>query len=153
MQYILLVLLYIVLVFGDQFTKQIMYIVSNAQIGYSIPVFGDFFKFTYIENHGGVFGLFQGHIIVFTIISSILIIYILYTEWNTFLKANLIKKVAIIFIAAGATGNMFDRFFRGFVIDMIDFRGIWQFIFNVADIYIHIGIYILILIYIFRKEK
>lgn len=153
MQYILLILLYVALVFGDQLTKQVMYVVSNGQIGYSIPVLGDFFKFTYIENHGGVFGLFQGHIIVFTIISSILITYILYTEWKNFLKADLIKKIAIIFIAAGATGNMFDRFFRGFVIDMIDFRGIWQFIFNVADVYIHIGIYILVLIYIFRKEK
>ncbi|WP_156299104.1 signal peptidase II [Streptobacillus canis] len=153
MQYILLTLLYVALVFGDQLTKQVMYVVSNGQIGYSIPVLGDFFKFTYIENHGGVFGLFQGHIIVFTIISSILITYILYTEWKNFLKADLIKKIAIIFIAAGATGNMFDRFFRGFVIDMIDFRGIWQFIFNVADVYIHIGIYILVLIYIFRKEK
>ncbi|CAM3099398.1 signal peptidase II [Streptobacillus felis] len=153
MQYLFLVLVYAFLVFLDQFTKSFMYNISNAQIGYSIPILGDFFKLTYIENHGGVFGMFQGHIVVFTIISTILITYIIYTEWKNFLKSDFIKKIAIIFIAAGATGNMIDRFFRGFVIDMIDFRGIWQFIFNVADIYIHIGIYMLILIYLFKKEK
>ncbi|WP_073508336.1 signal peptidase II [Streptobacillus notomytis] len=153
MQYIFLILIYIVLVFIDQITKHLMYVISNAQIGYSIYVLGDFFKLTYIENHGGVFGIFQGHIIVFTIISTLLITYIIYTEWHNFLKADFIKKIAIIFIASGATGNMIDRFFRGYVIDMIDFRGIWQFIFNVADLYVHIGIYILILMYLLKKEK
>ncbi|ACZ01555.1 signal peptidase II [Streptobacillus moniliformis] len=153
MQYIFLILMYVILVFIDQITKHLMYVISNAQFGYSIPVLGDFFKLTYIENHGGVFGVFQGHIIVFTIMSTFLIGYIVYTEWENFLKSNLIKKIAIMFIAAGATGNMIDRFFRGYVIDMIDFRGIWQFIFNVADVYIHIGIYILILIYLLKKEK
>ena len=39
---------------------------------------------------------------------------------------------------------MIDRIFRGFVIDMIDFRGIWGFIFNIADTYIHIGLYIIL---------
>lgn len=33
-----------------------------------LRVFGDFLRFTYIENHGGIFGIFQGHIIIFTII-------------------------------------------------------------------------------------
>ena len=53
---------------------------------------------------------------------------------------------------------MIDRYLRGFVIDMIDFRGIWSFVFNVADAYIHIGIYILIVYYllsnyVFKKTK
>lgn len=153
--YALLIILYVFLVFLDQITKQIMFVLSNDNIGYSIDVIGEFFKLTYIENHGGIFGLFQGNILVFTVVSTILIAYLLYTEWNNFLKAKYINKVAIVFIAAGATGNMLDRYFRGFVIDMIDFRGIWGFIFNVADMWIHIGIYILIYVSIreyFKKK-
>ena len=153
--YALLIILYVFLVFLDQITKQIMFVLSNGNIGYSIDVIGEFFKLTYIENHGGIFGLFQGNILVFTVVSTILIAYLLYTEWNNFLKAKYINKVAIVFIAAGATGNMLDRYFRGFVIDMIDFRGIWGFIFNVADMWIHIGIYILIYVSIreyFKKK-
>ena len=153
--YALLIILYVFLVFLDQITKQIMFVLSNGNIGYSIDVIGEFFKLTYIENHGGIFGLFQGNILVFTVVSTILIAYLLYTEWNNFLKTKYINKVAIVFIAAGATGNMLDRYFRGFVIDMIDFRGIWGFIFNGADMWIHIGIYILIYVSIreyFKKK-
>lgn len=156
--YFILITLYVLLVLFDQLTKQFMYNISDGNIGYSINILGDFLKFTYVENHGGIFGLFQGSIIAFTIISTLLIIYLLYTETKNFLNTNIINKIGVIFIASGATGNMIDRYLRGFVIDMIDFRGIWSFVFNVADAYIHIGIYILVVYYllsnyVFKKTK
>ena len=156
--YFILITLYVLLVLFDQLTKQFMYNISGGNIGYSINILGDFLKFTYVENHGGIFGLFQGSIIAFTIISTLLIIYLLYTETKNFLNTNIINKIGVIFIASGATGNMIDRYLRGFVIDMIDFRGIWHFVFNVADAYIHIGIYILVVYYllsnyVFKKTK
>lgn len=156
--YFILITLYVLLVLFDQLTKQFMYNISGGNIGYSINILGDFLKFTYVENHGGIFGLFQGSIIAFTIISTLLIIYLLYTETKNFLNTNIINKIGVIFIASGATGNMIDRYLRGFVIDMIDFRGIWSFVFNVADAYIHIGIYILVVYYllfnyVFKKTK
>ena len=156
--YFILITLYVLLVLFDQLTKQFIYNISGGNIGYSINILGDFLKFTYVENHGGIFGLFQGSIIAFTIISTLLIIYLLYTETKNFLNTNIINKIGVIFIASGATGNMIDRYLRGFVIDMIDFRGIWSFVFNVADAYIHIGIYILVVYYllsnyVFKKTK
>ena len=156
--YFILITLYVLLVLFDQLTKQFMYNISGGNIGYSIDIFGEFLKFTYVENHGGIFGLFQGSIIAFTIISTLLIAYLLYTETKNFLNTNIINKIGVIFIASGATGNMIDRYLRGFVIDMIDFRGIWSFVFNVADAYIHIGIYILVVYYllsnyVFKKTK
>ena len=156
--YFILITLYVLLVLFDQLTKQFMYNISGGNIGYSINILGDFLKFTYVENHGGIFGLFQGSIIAFTIISTLLIIYLLYTETKNFLNTNIINKIGVIVIASGATGNMIDRYLRGFVIDMIDFRGIWSFVFNVADAYIHIGIYILVVYYllsnyVFKKTK
>lgn len=151
--YYILTLLFISLTFLDQISKFLMHNISNATIGYSIKVIGDFFMLTYIENHGGVFGIFQGNIAIFTIVSTLLIAYLIYTEWNNFKKADTFTKVAIIFIAAGAAGNMIDRYFRGYVIDMIDFRGIWHFIFNVADVYIHIGAYMLIYSYFIKNRK
>lgn len=156
--YFVLITLYVLLVLFDQLTKQFMYNISGGNIGYSIDIFGEFLKFTYVENHGGIFGLFQGSIIAFTIISTLLIAYLLYTETKNFLNTNIINKIGVIFIASGATGNMIDRYLRGFVIDMIDFRSIWSFVFNVADAYIHIGIYILVIYYllsnyVFKKTK
>ncbi|RRD38910.1 signal peptidase II [Leptotrichia sp. OH3620_COT-345] len=150
MLYILIIL---VLTSIDQFTKYEMVRMSDSSIGYSIPVIKDFFHFTYVENHGGIFGLFQGKINVFTVISILLIIYIVFSEFKNFKNYTKWTKIGVSIIAAGALGNMLDRIFRGFVVDMIDFNGIWKFVFNVADMYIHIGIYIIVIDYLVRKHK
>ena len=57
------------------------------------------------------------------------------------------------FILAGAIGNMIDRVARGFVIDIIDFRGIWAFVFNLADVCINIGVLLILLEYFFDNKK
>lgn len=145
------ILFIILLTLVDQLSKIAIRLLSNGVSGYSIRVFGDFLRFTYIENHGGIFGIFQGHIIIFTIISLVLMIYVYKTELKNFSEYSESKKIAACFIISGALGNMIDRIFRGYVIDMIDFRTIWSFIFNVADVYIHIGIYILLISYLLKR--
>ena len=147
------IVIIVVLTIIDQITKYQMVAVSNGQIGYSLPVIQDFFHLTYVENHGGIFGLFQGKINVFTFFSVLLIAYIIWTEaknWKTYTK---LTKIGISIVGAGALGNMIDRFARGFVVDMIDFNGLWHFVFNVADMYVHIGIYIIIIDYLVKKYK
>ena len=139
-----LIILILVLTAIDQLSKLYMYNMSGGEIGYSIPIINDFFHLTYIENHGGIFGVFQGKINYFTIISIVLVAYVVITEIKNFKKYKFPIKLGISIITAGALGNMIDRIFRGFVIDMIDFRGIWGFIFNIADTYIHIGLYIIL---------
>ena len=139
-----LIILILVLTAIDQLSKLYMYNMSGGEIGYSIPIINDFFHLTYIENHGGIFGVFQGKINYFAIISIVLIAYVVITEIKNFKKYKFPIKLGISIITAGALGNMIDRIFRGFVIDMIDFRGIWGFIFNIADTYIHIGLYIIL---------
>ena len=139
-----LIILILVLTAIDQLSKLYMYNMSGGEIGYSIPIINDFFHLTYIENHGGIFGVFQVKINYFTIISIVLIAYVVITEIKNFKKYKFPIKLGISIITAGALGNMIDRIFRGFVIDMIDFRGIWGFIFNIADTYIHIGLYIIL---------
>lgn len=137
----------------DQLTKSAMKSLANGIVGYSTRIISNFFRLTYVENYGGIFGIFQGHIRVFTVISTILIIYIYLTELKNFNKYTPLTKIGVIFIVAGALGNMVDRFFRGYVIDMLDFRGIWQFVFNFADVYIHIGIYLVIIAYLIKRGK
>ena len=137
----------------DQVTKYIIYRVAEGQAGFSIPIIKNFFHITYVENHGGVFGLLQGKINLFTIASTVLIIYVIAMEYKNFKNYSKWTKIGVAVIAAGALGNMIDRIFRGYVIDMIDFRGIWVFVFNVADMYVHIGIYIIVIDYLVRKYK
>ena len=58
-------------------------------------------------------------------------------------------------ITGGSLGNIFDRIYYSSVIDFIDlnYNNFHWFIFNVADIFISIGVMLLILLEIFIKKK
>lgn len=148
MVYIILVAILIAL---DQVSKYI--IDKNFFEGDTLGVITDFFHITYVKNRGIAFGMFQGKldiISVATVIAIIAIIYYLYKDRN---KMPILEKIGFNFILAGAIGNMIDRVARGFVIDMIDFRGIWAFVFNLADVWINIGVLLILLEYFFDNKK
>lgn len=148
MVYIILVAILIAL---DQVSKYV--IDKNFFEGDTLGVITDFFHITYVKNRGIAFGMFQGKldiISVATVIAIIVIIYYLYKDRN---KMPILEKIGFNFILAGAIGNMIDRVARGFVIDMIDFRGIWAFVFNLADVWINIGVLLILLEYFFDNKK
>ena len=148
MVYIILVAILIAL---DQVSKYV--IDKNFFEGDTLGVITDFFHITYVKNRGIAFGMFQGKldiISVATVIAIIAIIYYLYKDRN---KMPILEKIGFNFILGGAIGNMIDRVARGFVIDMIDFRGIWAFVFNLADVWINIGVLLILLEYFFDNKK
>ena len=148
MVYIILVAILIAL---DQVSKYI--IDNNFFEGDTLGVITDFFHITYVKNRGIAFGMFQGKldiISIATVIAIIAIIYYLYRDRN---KMPILEKIGFNFILAGAIGNMIDRVARGFVINMIDFRGIWAFVFNLADVWINIGVLLILLEYFFDNKK
>lgn len=61
---------------------------------------------------------------------------------------------AIVLIAAGAIGNMIDRFARGYVVDFFYFSLIHFPVFNVADCYVVVGavIALLLLLFYYKEE-
>ena len=65
------------------------------------------------------------------------------------------KKYSLLMILGGALGNVFDRIFYGAVPDFLDFHigNFHWFIFNVADIFISLGVILLIILEIFFKKK
>lgn len=118
----------------------------------SYPVIDGFFHFTYIENRGAAFGILQDKTWFFVLITLLVIGYMIYfTQKN---KKNIDKKLIFVLslITAGAIGNLIDRIWLGFVVDMFDFRGIWQFVFNFADACVVVG-GILLIILIFRDKE
>lgn len=148
MTYIVLIL---ILVGADQLSKYL--IDSNMLEGETLPIINDFFHITYVKNRGIAFGMFQGKldiISIATVIAIVAIAYYLYKEKN---KLSLVEKMGFIYILAGAIGNMWDRAFRGFVVDMMDFRGIWSYIFNLADVWINIGVIFILLDQFILKKK
>ena len=128
----------------DQITKAI--VVANMSVGDTIPLINGFLHLTYIENDGMAFGLFDSPAgrIIFMTVSTIAIIGIGVYLFG-FCKESMLLKVGLALIVSGGIGNMIDRLFRYFVIDMIDFRGIWQYVFNGADAFVCVGAGIVIL--------
>ena len=65
------------------------------------------------------------------------------------------KKLSLLFVFGGAIGNLFDRIYYSAVPDFIDFHinDFHWFVFNVADIFITLGIMCLILNEIFIDNK
>lgn len=143
--------------------------------GQSIPVFGDFFRLTYIENPGMAFGFDPGDtfklaISLFSLVASVGLLIYLYAIRNKSLSL----RIAIACILGGAVGNLIDRTFYGVffgyaplfygrVVDFFDFDFFdftlfgrsydrWP-IFNVADAAVTIGVLILIIFYKKHEEQ
>ena len=117
----------------------------------SYPVIDGFFHFTYVENRGAAFGMLQNKTWFFVLITLLVVGYMIYfTKKNK----NIDKKLTFVLsiITAGAIGNLIDRIWLGFVVDMFDFRGIWQFVYNFADICVVVGGILLIFLIIRDKE-
>ena len=142
----------IILLIGiDQIVK--ILVDKNMYFGDTISLIGDFFHITYVQNRGIAFGIFQGKVDVISIATVVAIIGIVIYFLKTVKKSNSFEKTAYIFIIAGAVGNMIDRITRGYVVDMLDFRGIWSFVFNIADVYINLGVILLLLDLLLKSKK
>ncbi len=101
---------------------------------------------TYVTNTGSAFSLFEGKRLMLIIVSLILLYFLI----KYYIKIeDKVEKISITLILSGLIGNLIDRIFLGKVIDFI---GVGSFpIFNVADSYVVIGIFIL-LVYVIGSD-
>ncbi|MEC9414168.1 MAG: signal peptidase II [Pseudomonadota bacterium] len=112
-----------------------------------------FLDFVLVFNTGVSYGLFSGggnlQRWILIILSIAIIIFLL-----NFLKSekSIIPRISISLIVGGALGNIFDRFVYGAVIDFISLhaKGFSWYIFNIADIFIVLGVILFILSQIFK---
>ena len=133
----------------DQLSK--IWAINDLKAIGSIPIIQNMFHLTYVENRGAAFGMLENNQIIFIIVAlvaSIFGLYYLHTK-----KINLIGKTGIILIISGAIGNAIDRLRLGFVVDYFDFRIIWEYVFNIADVFVVVGTILLCVYIIFYEEK
>tara|TARA_B100000780_G_C20901149_1_gene358668 strand:- start:145 stop:636 length:492 start_codon:yes stop_codon:yes gene_type:complete len=130
----------------DRFTKN--YILDLVELDTSLNIYlNEYLNLYLIWNKGIAFGLFsfdQSSIYnTITIIILIITIIILVMIW----KADGLKKYSLIFVFGGSLGNIFDRVYYSAVPDFIDLHinNFHWFIFNVADIFISLGVILLII--------
>ena len=138
----------------DRFSK--IYVLSIAKINGSVDIFlTKYLNIYLIWNEGIAFGLLSfDESNLYTVI-TVLIVIISIVVLVLIIKTNDIRFYFYLFVFGGALGNLFDRLYYSAVPDFIDvhINNYHWFIFNVADIFITVGVLCLILVeLIFNKS-
>ena len=138
----------------DRISK--FYILKLAEVENSVDIYvTSYLNFFLIWNKGIAFGLLSMNesfiYNIITLMISFIVIVILFMMW----KNDNIQRYFLALVAGGALGNLYDRAIYTAVPDFIDlhFYGFHWFVFNVADIFITIGVFCLILVEFFYKHK
>jgi signal peptidase II len=115
-----------------------------------------FLNFFLVWNSGIGFGILQLEANIFYLLISIIItaINLILIYWML-TSSNYLESIIISIILGGALGNLFDRYYYSSVPDFIDlhYESFHWFTFNIADIFITIGIIGLIIIDLFKIKK
>ena len=148
-------LIFVIFIFSIDRLSKLLVIKSaeaNGEVNFSVT---SFLNFNLIWNEGIAFGLlsfddkFYYNLItlLIAVITSIII-------WLAN-KSKGVEKLGFLMIVGGSLGNLFDRIFYSSVPDFIDIsiNNFHWFIFNVADIFITIGVILLIILEFFKKKK
>ena len=145
------ILIFIILIFLDIFSKQ--FIFKTVSLNSFIFVI-NFFDIVHIHNFGISFGMFSSlnspwiFIVIGSFITGVIVIMYLQSKNN-------IEKWGLLVIISGALSNIIDRAMNGYVIDFLylHYKDFYWPAFNFADIYISIGIFIILLQLIFNLKK
>ena len=151
---IIYILIFILIFAADRLSK--LYILNLAEMNDSLNLYvTSFLNFYLIWNKGIAFGLFSfDQNFVYNFITS-LIIAITVIIFIIAIKSKDYKGYFFLSIFSGSVGNLYDRIYYSAVPDFIDFHlnDFHWFIFNVADIFISLGVICLIFVEIFFKKE
>ncbi len=145
----------ILFIFAIDRLSKILIIKSSNETGENYISINQFLNFHLIWNDGIGFGLFSFTEKTYYNFLTILIILVTLIIFWMIIKTKGLEKLAFLMIFGGSLGNIFDRLYYSSVPDFIDIhiKNFHWFIFNVADIFITVGIFLLIYIEIFLKKN
>ena len=143
--YIDIFVIFLIFIF-DRFSK-IYVIYLSEKNNYSQIFSSKFLDIHLIWNEGVAFGLLSFSETYFYNLISIIIAIIIFVLFLMTIRSKRLKKLLLLFILGGAIGNFYDRLVYQSVPDFIDFHinDFHWFIFNIADIFISIGVFFMIL--------
>ncbi|CUN14272.1 MULTISPECIES: signal peptidase II [Turicibacter] len=124
----------------DQVTKYL--VASQMTIGQSIPIIDNFLYITSHRNAGAAWGIFQGKMMFFYLITLAVIAVVIVWMTRLDIKKDKWLMIALALILGGAVGNFIDRVLYQHVVDFIDtyILGYDFPIFNIADSALCIGV-------------
>ena len=147
-------LLIIIIIFSlDRISK--FYVIFKSETNLSSSLYkSKFLNIDLIWNEGIAFGLFSfDQSLYYNLLTLVIILITLIISW-LMLRAKGLEKISFLMIIGGSLGNLYDRINYSSVPDFIDFHinNFHWFIFNVADIFISLGVLLLIILEVFKKK-
>ena len=130
----------------DRISKLWIISIFNSENNLEIKI-SSFINLNLIWNKGIAFGLFSyGEKFEYNLLTGLIIIIIVIVFWMM-IKTKGLEKYGFLMILGGALGNIFDRLYYSAVPDFIDiyYKNFHWFVFNVADIFITVGVLMLII--------
>ena len=130
----------------DRISKLWIISIFNSENNLEIKI-SSFFNLNLIWNKGIAFGLFSyGEKFEYNLLTGLIIMIISIVFWMI-IKTKGLEKYGFLMILGGALGNIFDRLYYSAVPDFIDiyYKNFHWFVFNVADIFITVGVLMLII--------
>ena len=124
--------LVVALVALDQLVKYL--VVQNIPLGEYLPFLPHILDLTYVQNTGAAFSLFSEHTWLLTLISAVMSVVL----GRGFFR-HPFGRISLALLLAGAVGNLIDRAFQGYVVDMFHVLFMEFAVFNVADICVVVG--------------
>ena len=139
----------LILILLDQAVKG--YVVKEIPLGGMRRFIPKVVSLTYLKNSGAAFSMLENQQWFFTII-TLIAMGAAFVYLYRHIKGSLWLLLGLTLIISGGIGNFIDRLRQGFVVDMFHLDFMNFAIFNVADIYLTIGVGLL-LIYLLREES
>ena len=138
------------LVAVDQLVKYL--VMTNIPFGEHVPLIPYILDLTYVTNTGAAFSSFSGHTWALALVSLVMSVLLALALWKGLFK-HPFGKLALTLLLAGAVGNLIDRVFRKFVVDMFNVLFMNFAVSNVADICVVVGGIAAGLYYLFLWDK
>lgn len=138
--------------FLDQWTKY--QAVLHLKDGAPLVIWDGVFELLYSENRGAAFGMLQGRQTFFFLVAAVVVIVVMYAMIRMPATRHYLPlELCMLLVLSGALGNMIDRVSQGYVVDFLYFKLINFPIFNVADCYVTVSAFILVLLFLFYYKE
>ncbi len=114
-----------------------------------VSVIRGVFSFTYTENRGAAWSMFEGQQWLLIGVTSVMIVGLLAVLLSGRFRKHRLATFGGILVVAGGIGNLIDRIFRGYVVDFLQTDFMDFPIFNVADCFVVVGAVLLFVYFVF----
>lgn len=134
----------------DQATKYLALL--DIGLNNTKPFIPHVVHFTIVKNTGGAFSILNEYPICFKIIGLINVFIFSYLTFCPTVNLSNLMRIGSVCILGGTLGNLIDRFLRNGVIDFLDLELFKFAIFNLADVFIDVGVVLILIGWVSSKR-